>query len=299
MDDTIRVFSGRTFSSEDIETIKWITRTYSQLSRTEIAATVCELIGWVTPAGRPKKPQCAAYLDKLEVKGLIELPARKAAKRSAGKRKPVRKAVSDTRPADITECGAITLELADDADKRRRWREYISRYHTIGYKQAYGAQLKYFITSDGEDLGCLQFSAAAWALQKRDEWIGWSVEDRKARLNLVLNNSRYLVLPWVHIRNLSSRALSAAARRICEDWLNAYCYAPVLLETFVDTAFYHGTSYRAANWVYLGETQGRGRMDRHHEHGLSQKAIFMYPLRKDFRAVLQGRKPCKMVNPDE
>ena len=186
-----------------------------------------------------------------------------------------------------------------DADKRRRWREYISRYHTIGYKQAYGAQLKYFITSDGVDLGCLQFSAAAWALQKRDEWIGWSVEDRKARLNLVLNNSRYLVLPWVHIRNLSSRALSAAARRICEDWLNAYCYAPVLLETFVDTTFYRGTSYLSANWVYLGETQGRGRMDRHHEHGLSQKAIFMYPLRKDFRAVLQGRKPCKMVNPDE
>ena len=299
MDDTIRVFSGRTFSSEDIETIKWVTRTYPQLSRTEIAATVCELIGWVTPAGRPKKPQCAAYLDKLEVKGLIELPARKAAKRSAGKRKPVWKAVSDTRPADITECGAITLELADDADKRRRWREYISEYHTIGYKHAYGAQLQYFITSDGADLGCLQFSAAAWALQKRDEWIGWSVEDRKARLNLVLNNSRYLVLPWVHIRNLSSRALSAAAHRICEDWLNVYCYAPVLLETFVDTTFYRGTSYLSANWVYLGETQGRGRMDRRHEHGLSRKAIFVYPLRKDFRAVLKGQKPCRMVNPDE
>ncbi len=299
MDDTIREFSGRTFSPEDIETIIWVTKTYPKLSRTEMAATVCELIGWETPAGKPKKPQCAAYLDILEANGLIKLPVSKRVKRSGENTGSAQRSTHSTRPADITECGAITLELADDATKRRRWREYISEYHTIGYKPAYGAQLRYFITSDGVDLGCLQFSAAAWALQKRDEWIGWSVEDRKVRLNLVVNNSRYLLLPWVHIRNLSSRALSAAAHRICGDWLNAYCYAPVLLETFVDTTFYHGTSYRASNWIYLGETKGRGRMDRHNEHGLSRKAIFVYPLRKDFRAVLKGEKPCRMVSADE
>ena len=299
MDNTIKMFSGRTFCSEDIETIIWVTKTYPTLSRTEIASTVCELIGWVTPAGRPKRPQCAAYLDKLEEKGLIVLPAGKEIKRTDKNSEAEPTAANNIQPADITECGAITLEIADDEIKRRHWREYISKYHTIGYRQAYGARLQYFITSDGVDLGCLQFSAAAWALKERDEWIGWDASDRKAKLNLVLNNSRYLVLPWVHIKNLSSRALSAATHRICDDWLDMYCYAPVLLETFVDTSFYHGTSYRAANWVYLGETQGRGRMDRHHEYDLSKKAIFAYPLRKDFRAVLKGQKPFRRVDADE
>ena len=294
MDDTIKVFSGRAFSPEDIETIIWVTRTYPKLSRTEMASTVCELIGWVTPAGKPKRLQCAAYLDLLEANGLIELPVSKAVKRTGGNSGPMLTCANHTRPADITECGAITLELADDAAKRRRWREYISEYHTIGYKHAYGAQLQYFITSDGVDLGCLQFSAAAWALQERDEWIGWSVEDRKARLNLVVNNSRYLVLPWVHVRNLSSRELSAAAHRICEDWLNAYCYAPVLLETFVDTTFYQGTSYRAANWVYLGETQGRGRMDRHHDMGCHGKPYLCIPCGRIFERYSRVGDPLQL-----
>ena len=125
MDDTIREFSGRTFSPEDIETIIWVTKTYPNLSRTEMAATVCELIGWETPAGKPKKPQCAAYLDILEANGLIKLPVSKRVKRSGENTGPAQRSTHITRPADITECGAITLELVDDATKRRRWREYI------------------------------------------------------------------------------------------------------------------------------------------------------------------------------
>jgi hypothetical protein len=125
------------------------------------------------------------------------------------------------------------------------------------------------------------------------------VDDRKARLNLIVNNSRYLIFPWVHIKNLASKALSLAAKQIREDWLQEYCYAPVLLETFVDLAHFKGTCYKAANWRYLGETKGRGRMDRNKEYALSKKAIFMYPLQDDFKAVLKGEKPCKAVNPDE
>ena len=145
----------------------------------------------------------------------------------------------------------------------------------------------------------MQFSASAWELEERDKWLDWTVDDRKVRLNLIINNSRFLIFPWIHIRNLASKTLSLAAKQIQEDWLREYCYAPVLMETFVDLAHFKGTCYKAANWIYLGETKGRGRMDRNTEYALSKKAIFMYPLQKDFKAVLKGEKACKMVNPDE
>lgn len=145
----------------------------------------------------------------------------------------------------------------------------------------------------------MQFSASSWALAEREKWIGWTVDDRKARLHLIVNNSRFLIFPWVHIRNLASKALSLAAKQIQEDWLRKYCYALVLLETFVVLEHFTGTCYKAANWIYLGETKGRGRMDRHTERALSKKAIFMYPLQDDSKAVLKGEKACKAVKPDE
>jgi hypothetical protein len=157
--------------------------------------------------------------------------------------------------------------------------------------------MRYFVTSDGVDLGCMLFSASSWALAPREDWIGWTLEDRKARLHLVVNNSRFLLLPWVRVRNLASRALSLAARQLQGDWLEEYLYAPVLLETFID-ATHTGACYKASNWIYLGETQGRGRNDRDHGKRLSRKSIYVLPLQRDFRAVLKGEKPCKAVDPD-
>jgi hypothetical protein len=169
----------------------------------------------------------------------------------------------------------------------------------LGHSEGYGARLKYFIQTEGKDIGCLQFTASAWALSARDKWIGWTEKDKKARLHLVINNSRFLVLPWVHVNNLGSRVLSLAARQIQKDWLRVYYYVPVMLESFVDTAYYQGTSYKAANWVYLGHTQGRGRNDRYEERLLTKKAIYVYPLEKKFREILKGELPCKVVCPDE
>jgi hypothetical protein len=140
----------------------------------------------------------------------------------------------------------------------------------LGYKNVFGSQLHYFIKSGDKELGCLQFSASAWALEHRDRWIGWSIQDKKERLHLIINNSRFLIFPWLHIRNLASRALSLAAKQIQNDWLREYCYAPVLLETFVDLEHFTGTCYKATSWLYLGQTKGRGRMDRKNE--------YLYPL---------------------
>jgi len=292
--------SGRNFTSEDIELIKWTRNKYSHLSRSELAGTVCEFLNWTTPAGRSKTPQCVAFLVKLEEAGIIELPNLVATSK--------RVAISiisdfdiDITPiiGDLKDFELIYLEIARAGSQLKLWRKYVNDYHMLGDKQVFGSRLYYFVKSGDKKLGCLQFSASAWALKSRDEWIGWSTEDKNARLRFILNNSRFLIFPWVNIKNLASKALALSIKQIQNDWLREYCYAPVLLETFVDTSQFAGTCYKASNWTYLGETQGRGRMDRKVERLLPPKAIYMYPLQKDFKDCLKGLKPCKVVNPDE
>ena len=302
MDKIIMVYSGRNFTSEEIELIQWTRKRYPQLSRKELAATVCEFLGWTTPARRAKRPQCTSFLKSLEEAGHIELPPLDVSrKRSSSKSTlTVTEIQIDTTPitCELRAIEPIHLEIARAGTDLKRWRHYVNEYHMLGDKKVFGSRLAYFIKSEETILGCLQFSASSWALSSRDEWIGWNVEDKKQRLHLIVNNSRFLILPWVNVKNLASKVLSLAIKQLQEDWLREYCYAPVLLETFVDTSHFAGTCYKASNWTYLGETQGRGRMDREKEYALSRKAIYMYPLQKDFKDCLKGLKPCKMVNPD-
>jgi len=302
MDNTIRVFFGRTFSSEDIELIRWTKNKYPKLSRVELAKTLCEFWNWTTPAGLPKRVQCVVFLEKLESEGVITLPPKRTKNASI----PKIKIQEENNVHSYVELNGkvkdfdpIRLEIARPGSSLKKWKSYVEQYHMLGYKAVYGSRLHYFIKSGDIELGCMQFSASSWALKERENWIGWKVDDRKARLNLILNNSRYLIFPWVHIKNLASKSLSLAAKQIQEDWLREYCFAPVLLETFVDLDHFKGTCYKAANWKYLGETKGRGRMDRNNKHALSKKAIFMYPLQYDFKEILKGEKPFKAVNPDE
>lgn len=300
MSQVIRTFSGRELTSEDIEHIKWARDTYPGLSRSELAGTVCQIIGWTTPAGRAKAQQCKAFLEELEKEGLITLPPAKkqCKKKTNAKISTMKLEPKSELNGEVQEYEPIKLKIAYPGDELKQWRSYVDKYHMLGDKQVFGSRMQYFVESNTKKLGCLQFSASAWALKERDSWIGWDVEDRKQRLHLIVNNSRFLVFPWVHIRNLASRVLSIATKQVKEDWLREYCYQPVLLETFVDTEHFKGTCYKAANWTYLGETQGRGRMDRNKKYAKSQKAIYMYPLQKDFKEVLRGEKPHKVVDPE-
>lgn len=301
MDKTIMVYSGRNFTSEDIELIKWTRKKYPQLSRTELTRTICEFLEWTTPAGRAKTPQCRAFLEGLEESGLIELPPLELAQRRSPLKSKLTEFTIDKNPitSELKTIEPIYLEIARAGIELKRWKQYVNEYHMLGYKQVFGSRLSYFIKSGDMILGCVQFSASSWALSSRDEWIGWTVQDRKQRLHLIVNNSRFLILPWVNVKNLASKVLSIAIKQIQADWLREYCYAPVLLETFVDTSHFAGTCYKASNWIYMGETQGRGRMDRKNEYSLSRKAIYMYPLQKDFKDCLKGIKPYKTVNPDD
>ena len=238
-------------------------------------------------------------LAQLETENVLALPPIRVKTKSGNAPNMSRVEAGAELIGSANEYEPIVLEIARPGERLKRWRACVDQYHMLGDKKVFGSRLHYFIRSGNQELGCLQFSASAWALSDRDKWIGWSVDDRKQRLHLIVNNSRFLIFPWVHIKNLASKALATAARQIQNDWLKEYCYAPVLLETFVDLEHFKGTCYKAANWIFLGETQGRGRMDRLNESALSRKAVFMYPLQKDFKECLRGEKPYKAVNPDE
>ena len=286
-----RRYFGREITEEDIELIRWILGTYRRLSRKELIYTISEALEWTRPEdGAAKAWQCRVCLESLESEGLITLPTARAVSKAEVSFKKI------IPPLDeITESGPIGLKIPKGPEENKRWRSYIEQYHILGYKRENGVSLRYFVISRERELGCLQFSSAAWALEDRDRWIGWSKEVKAANLRLIANNTRYLLLPWARMPNLASRALGQAARQLQKDWLRTYGYAPALLETFVDSSLYKGTCYKAANWKQVGETKGRGRYDSHHNQELSKKLIFVYPLQKDFREVLLGTKPYRRM----
>ena len=282
--------SGREFTAQEIKDIQETVQVFWRLSWTELVRTICDHLDWVTPAGRYRIGSCASALFKLETLGLVKLPSRR--ERKASEREI--NIGAETDPEDeifgtVRDVAPIELEPVAGKEQIRLWNEYVHRYHPLGYKRPFGAHQRYFIVGSlSRRLGCLLFASSAWALSERDAWIGWTERDRAQRLNWVVANTRFLLFPWVRVKNLASKALSLAAKRIGQDWQRRYGYAPVLLETFVDVEQYRGTCYKAGNWIRLGETAGRGRMDRHKRYLSTPKAIYVYPLVADFRSFLRG-----------
>ena len=290
------IFSGRIFSREDLSEIKDIVDTFSALSRTEIAGTVCECLSWYRSNGAYKERECYEFLGLLEERGLIKLPPVRQTK-PLGSKTHVKK--SKAGEPGRTVCGSlrefqpVRLTLVKDRKGHELWRELVDRYHYLGFRVPFGAHLRYFfhITVEGSQVtaGCLQFSSPAWRIRCRDKWIGWSDSVRASRLQYIVNNSRFLILPWIKVKNLASHVLSLSLNRVRMDWKERYGISPVLAETMVDSSRYRGTCYAASNWIRLGVTSGRGRMDRRNErNGLSPKDVYVYPLCRDFRRQLQG-----------
>lgn len=283
-------FCGRELKPEELDLIRQITRDFSTLSLTELAFTICELLEWRRPNGGLKSPECYEFLQALHGRGWLpwlSLQPKKLRPRAtvwderSDAQAPLTGLIGDYLP--------VQVQLLDNGEDRRLFRQYIQRYHYLGYKVPYGAQLRYFVRSLQPPcplLACLLFTSAAWKIAPRDKFIGWSQATRQANLSLVVNNSRFLILPWVRVPNLASHILSLAARQMPRDWWAAYRAQPVLLETLVDGTRYHGGCYRAANWTEAGLTQGRGRMDRSGKaHGV-RKQIFLFPLHRHWRKRL-------------
>jgi hypothetical protein len=283
-------FCGRELKPEELDLIRQITRDFSTLSLTELAHTVCELLEWRRPNGGLKSPECYDFLQTLHGRGW--LPWLSLQPKKLRPRATVWDERSDAQASLTGSIGdylPLHLQLLDNSDDRRLFRQYIQRYHYLGYKVPYGAQLRYFVRSLQPPcrlMACLLFTSAAWKMAPRDSFIGWSQADRQANLPLVVNNSRFLILPWVRVPNLASHILSLAARQMPGDWWDAYRARPVLLETLVDQTRYHGGCYRAANWTQVGLTQGRGRMDRSGKAQGVRKHIFLFPLHRHWRERL-------------
>lgn len=281
-------YCGREFSDQDISLIRQLREEHPNLNRTRLSKLVCEKLQWFKPNGGLKEMSCRVALIRMQADGLLQLPL-------PTQRAPCsRVKISFTSRTDAGEnvvdpvhlLGVIRLERVIGSSALSLWREYIERYHYLGYTQLPGAQIRYFIYAEDQLVALLSFSAAAWKTAPRDQFIGWNCVQRIKNLNYIINNSRFLILPWIRSANLASKILSLSAQQLPRDWLELYAYQPVLLETFVDFQRFAGGCYKAANWIHVGKTTGRGKLDRNHQATIPEKSIWLYPLVKKFKKIL-------------
>ena len=281
---------GREFSDDILSRIRSRVRDDCRLTRSALSREVCGWLQWQTPDGRAKEVSCRVALLKLARRGLIELPvAREVSFASATPAAPAR-VLPSVIEAALWQLGRVWLEPVDagQAELSRAWWSLIREHHPLGVKSLCGAQIRYLIRCERGVLGALSFSAAAWRLAPRDQWIGWDDAARRKALALVVANTRFLILPGVRVPNLASHVLALALARLRADWQARYGVAPVLVETFVDSTRWQGTCYKAANWISIGQTQGRGRQDRLHTAQRSAKDIWVYPLHAHWQDILRG-----------
>ena len=282
---------GRDFSEEILSRIHSRVEGDPTLTRTALSREVCTWMRWQGADGQPKDMSCRVALLKLARRGFIELPAGQivsfAKQAEASVPAPREWLVIETK---LTELGRVWLVPVDSgqAELSSTWRAMMQAHHPLGAGPLCGAQLRYLVACEAGFVGGLSFSAPAWRLAPRDAWIGWDDQTRQAGLSKVVANSRFLILPSVRVPNLASHVLSQALARLANDWQSRYDITPVLVETFVDRSHYRGTCYRAANWILLGQTQGRGRQDRLHVAQASIKDIWVYPLYSNWPTILQA-----------
>lgn len=288
-----RMFCGRRFGAEEVALMCDVVARFGALSRTELANTVCELLEWKRPNGKLKSWECLDLLEVLDGRGLLHLPAKRARRpRGARTRIPVteRGEPGVMLSGRVEEFSPVRLDTVRLPEQRELFRELIGRYHYLGHAMPFGAHVRYLVSVSRPQpavVGCVQFSSAAWRMAARDRWIGWEEQARREHLQHVVNQSRFLIVPWVRVKNLASTILSLSVRRLRQDWRAQYAVEPWLAETLVDPARYGGVCYRAANWILVGTTSGRGRMDRRHQrHGAHPKAVWVCPLARAARARL-------------
>ena len=254
-----------------------------------LSRLLCELFDWRAPNGKLKEMSARVAMLAMHRDGLVELPPPRRAQPARYRLVPT--AECDPQPpwrGSVNDLEALELVPVQRGHPLRRWNELVGRYHYLGYQMLPGAQIRYFLLDGARLLGAMGFGAAAWKLAPRDRFIGWGPAERERGLHRIVGQSRFLIVPWIQCHNLASKALAMAARRLGEDWQARYGFRPALLETFVDTTRFRGTCYRAANWLEVGRTQGRGKLDRHHQVSQPVKSIYLKPLVRDFRARLKA-----------
>ena len=284
-------YSGRDFSPEDLQAVARLIETNPTVKRTPLSRLVCELLDWRRPDGRLREMSCRVAMLRMQADGLITLPASQIPKQRRRARF-IATPATDEQPllaAAVHELPALKLSIVDGRGAASRlWNEYVARYHYLGYTPMSGSQIRYSVHAGDRLVALLSFGACAWKLADRERFIGWGHEQRQKNLQLIVNNARFLILPWIQSKGLASKILAMAARRLPVDWQARYGYRPVMLETFVESPRHKGTCYKAANWQRVGRTVGRGKKSTVHQQVLPTKDIWLYPLSRDFATVLRA-----------
>jgi Domain of unknown function (DUF4338) len=279
-------YCGRDFTGTEIELIRELLRV-PQMNRARLSREVCDRLGWRRDNGALKDMSCRVALLRMQTDGLISLPAPRNPKPVTYRSYPhIEQAVLEPATLPSINLATLTVDPVVTRADSLLWNGYIQRHHYLGHQLMPGAQLRYFVRAAGHIIAALGFGASAWKVKPRDQVIGWSADQRQHNLHLVVNNARFLILPWIRRKNLASRILALVSRRLPDDWQARYAYRPVLLETFVEKPRFIGTCYKAANWQHLGDTQGRGKLDVLHRNDQPIKSIWIYPLTRDFQRHL-------------
>ena len=282
---------GRQIDRKTIDFINQQIPAYWDKGRSALSRFLCEQWNWRQPNGRLKDRACRVLLLKLEEKSEITLPPKLLNARQTRRRKV--RASYDGNTAELTgtvsSFRSLTIKMVRHTQDEKTWDTLVDQYHYLGHRPIVGAYLKYMAWLDEWLVACLGWGSAAWKVQSRDQFIGWDEATRQQNLAGVVNNVRFLILPWIKVEHLASKVLAANMRVLQQDWRQYYNQSVVLLETFVETSRFQGTCYKAANWQLVGHTTGRGKYDRTHQHSQPVKAVFVYPLSKDFREQLGVR----------
>jgi hypothetical protein len=282
---------GRTVNSADLEQIRRLLVENPAWSRRKLSQVLCERWGWRNEMGQWKDMASRSLLGKLHSRGLIQLPVRRQEPSNRMRQSGATVLFHEEPPVrcSLAELGLlIVAEVSRDLAQRRQVAAALRSHHYLGFAGAVGENLQYTVRDgSGRLLACVVFGAAAWTCQDRDEFIGWTVEQRRRHLHQVVNNSRFLILPSVVVRDLASWILGTIGRRLSWDWQAKYGHGVDLVETFVEQGRFQGTAYRAANWIKVGQTTGRTRQDRQRRIQAPCKDIYLYPLHRQFRAWLR------------
>jgi hypothetical protein len=277
---------GRKITREDVDLIKGITQAHFNRGRKHISREVCHAWKWYQASGHTKDRAARDILLFLAQKNLIELPPQKQSSNNH-----LRRARELTLP-EVPLCGMlhehppVVLKLLKTNAEYAFFNGVVARYHYQGTKVIVGKSLRYCALIAGHPVAFLGWGSAAWSIESRDKWIGWTKEVKDCRLHMIANNIRFLILPWIRIKYLASHLLSLSARQVPEDWKRQFASRIYLLETFVEEARFEGTCYKASNWTYLGRTKGSAKRGSFHDHHGNIKKIFVYPLTPHFRQRL-------------
>lgn len=286
MELTIR---NRRISPADLETIRELIGLEGNRGRTHLSRRLCRLWDWRQANGAFREIACRELLRRLEQKQLIQLPARLQAARQPGYQNHVSPPLIQATP--IVEplqrlVPDLTLTAVDGLAPQKLFKALVATHHYLGYRQPTGPCLSYLVFWQDRPVACARFGPPAWKVEARDRFLGWSQAQRQIHRHQLVNNDRFLILPWVRVRSLASFILSDLCRRLPADWQAVYQRPIVLAETFVQADRFVGTCYAAANWLCVGPTTGRGRRDRAHQNSQPIKSIWLYPLQGNFRQQL-------------